>query len=611
MKVKTFLAAATVIGLAIGLPFGWQAGAQVSVIRQLPQSGVKQGIASWSEPYPDPTAARAIGQTRFSGRLSVGGRGGQDTAGEALYDVATDSRATLIQPLGLGGAFALDAAALRTRSATDENQNYSGSLSLDFERLQFDVSGSYSRSLKPVEDIEKEDTDAFMEASLSSGLLETLPMNLSYKSSWTERKDDAAQTESSRSDAITFKAAGTVGRIGLELGGTLDYKDDREEQSETLGTGGDLRITIPVLEALAIQATAIPNFNRSESATSTLSSTSLESGVGILWTMVEDLQTRLLASRVDSWAEGSGVTYEPYQTTWKGEIGLDYQPAVGLFAGPVYGIAKTTGGNLSHDFELPVGWRSEKGIVREISGSGAVNLTRTEEGARVKDAVDWGLTLSLVPVKNMSLSNNYLGGFLWEEGSESWNHKMQATFSHSPDPLLDYRAAFSLSNNQEEESEGLWEHQYQAGFTLKPQWNLKMYTVDVSEIFAVTNGSSGDDLLSTAALNVSIPIVAAVGTRYGAQWEWINRTAPGEDPGNNFRYTVGVSVAGEAVPFTFGTEYALSHGYRGVRHDVSSGLQVPFQRGFAMEGVFTLSSYDEEGQSSLPFLLGLNLVYEF
>lgn len=30
-----------------------------------------------------------------------------------------------------------------------------------------------------------------------------------------------------------------------------------------------------------------------------------------------------------------------------------------------------------------------------------------------------------------------------------------------------------------------------------------------------------------------------------------------------------------------------------------------------MEGVFTLSSYDEEGQSSLPFLLGLNLVYEF
>jgi len=611
MKNKTLLAAAAVIGLLIGLPFARQAGAQVSVIRRLPQSGVKQGVASWSEPYPDPSAARTIGESRFSGRISVGGRSGRDSAGETLYDVATDSRVTLIQALGPGGAFALDAAALRTRSAADENQSYSGSLSLDFERLQFDLSGGYSRSLKPVEDIDKEDTDTFVEASLSSGLLETLPMNLSYKSSWTERKDDAVQTESSRSDALSFKAAGTVGRIALELDGSLEYKDDREEQSETLGTAGNIRITIPLLEALAIQTTTIPNFNRSESATSTLSSSSLESGVGILWTVVEDLQTRLLASRVDSWADGSGVTYEPYQSTWKGEIGLEYQPAAGLFAGPVYGIAKTTGGNLSHDFELPVGWRGEEGMVREISGSGAASLTRSEEGARVKDALDWGLTLALVPVKSMSLNNNYLGGFLWEAGSESWNHKMETTFSHSPDPLLDYRAAFSLSNNQEEESEGLWKQQYQAGFTLKPQWNLKMYTVDVSEILEVTNGPSGDDLLSTAALNASIPIVAAVGTRYAAQWEWINRTAPGEDPGNNFRYTVGVSVAGETFPFTFDAEYAFSHGYRGVRHDVSSGLQVPFQRGFAMEGVFTLSSYEEEGRSSLPFLLGLNLVYEF
>jgi hypothetical protein len=465
MKIKPLLAAATVIGLAIG----WQVGAQVSVIRQLPQSGVKKGTASWSESYPDPTEVRAIGQTLFSGRISVGGRGGQDPNGEALYDVTTDSRIILIKPLGLGGVFTLDAAALRTRSAMDENQNYSGSLSLDFDRLQFDVSGGYSQFLKPVSDIDKEDTNAFVEASLSSGLLETLPMNLIYKSSWTEQKDDAVQTESSRSDALTFKAAGTVGRIGLEFGGLLGYKDDRKEQSETLGVGGNLRITIPVLEVLAIQTTVIPNFNRSECATSTLSSTSLESGVGILWTPVEDFQTRLLVSRVDSWAEGSGITYEPYQTTWKGDVELDYQPAVGLFAGPAYSIAKTAGGNLSQDFILPVGWRSEKRIVREVSTNWDASLIRTEEGARVKDAVDWGLTLSLVPVKSISLNNNYLGGFLWEEGSKSWNHKMEASFSHSPDPLLDYRASFSLSNNQEEESEGLWKHQYQAGFTLRPR----------------------------------------------------------------------------------------------------------------------------------------------
>lgn len=35
-----------------------------------------------------------------------------------------------------------------------------------------------------------------------------------------------------------------------------------------------------------------------------------------------------------------------------------------------------------------------------------------------------------------------------------------------------------------------------------------MYTVDLSDILAVTNGFSGDDLLSTASLTVLIPIVA-------------------------------------------------------------------------------------------------------
>jgi len=129
----------------------------------------------------------------------------------------------------------------------------------------------------------------------------------------------------------------------------------------------------------------------------------------------------------------------------------------------------------------------------------------------------------------------------------------------------------------------LWKQQYQAGFTLKPQWNFKIFAVDLSETLAVSNGSSGDDILSTAALNVSIPLLADVGTRYGAQWEWINRAAPGEGPGSNFRYIAGVSVAGQAAPFTFDAEYTLSHGYRGLRHDVSSGLEVPFQRGFILE----------------------------
>ena len=608
---RLLLLAAALMASSIAGPLCRRADAQVSVIRKLPDSGVKQGAATWREAYPEPQSVRASGAAELSGRLSVGGRGGQDPSGQTLYDFATDSRVTLIQPLGAAGALSVEAAALRSRSATDENQDYGGTVDLDFQRLQLGVSGGYSQSRKPVEDTDREEMDAFVEASLTSGLLETLPMNLSYRSTWTERKDDDVSTESSRTDAVTFKAAGSVGRIGVEMSGALDYEDDEEEQTTVLGTVGRILLTVPVADRLAVQATAVPNFNRSEDSTTSLDSTSLESGLGILWTVLEDLQTRLRASRVDSWAKGIGVTYKPYQTTWKAEAGLDYQPPAGLFAGAAYLLAKTTGGNLSHELVVPAGWRGERGTLREIAGSGAADFVRTEDGARVKDALDWNLSMSLIPKQQMTLNGDYLGGYVWEEGSESWNHKLEAAFAHSPDPLLDYRASASVSNNQEEESEGLWKHQYHAGFTLKPRWKLNMYTVDLSETVAVSNGSSGNDILSTAALNVTIPLAPAIGTRLGAQWERINRTAPGEDPGNNFYYVAGLSVAGQGAPFSLSVQYSVSHGYRGVRHDVGSELLVPFRSGFALEGVFSLSSYEEDGSGRLPFLGGLNLVYEF
>ena len=608
---RLIVLAAVMMSLSIAWPLCRRAEAQVSVIRKLPDSGVKQGAATWREAYPEPGSVRTSGVAELSGRLSVGGRGGQNPEGQTLYDVSTDSRVTLIQPLGVAGSLSVDAAALRTRSATDRNQNYSGTADLDFQRLQLGVSGGYSQSLKPIDDTDREDTDAYVEASLSSALLETLPISLSYRSTWTERLEDEVATESSRTDAVAFKAAGTVGRIGLEVDGALDYENDEDQAIEVLGTGGTIRLTVPIAEKLAVQATAVPNFHRNNTPTTSLDSTSLESGLGILWTVIEDLQTRLGASRIDSWADGSGVDFEAYQTSWKAELGLDYQPPAGLFAGATYGIAKTIGGNLTHQVLLPLGWRGQQGTLREVAGSGAADFIRSEEGDRVKDALDWNLTMSLIPRAKMTLNGEYLGGYVWDAGTESSNHKLEAAFAHSPDPLLDYRASASLSNNQEEESEGLWKHAYNAGFTLKPRWNLNVYTVDVSETVAITNSSSGNDVLSTAALNLTIPIAPEIGTRLGAQWERINRTAPGEDPGNNFYYSAGLSVAGESAPFSLNVQYSVSHGYRGVRHDVGSELLVPFRSGFALEGVFSLSSYQEDGDDSLPFLGGINLVYEF
>ena len=123
--------------------------------------------------------------------------------------------------------------------------------------------------------------------------------------------------------------------------------------------------------------------------------------------------------------------------------------------------------------------------------------------------------------------------------------------------------------------------------------------------------SSGPEVLSTAVLSTTIPITAEIGTSLGAQWERINQTTPDAGPGNSFQYTAGLSVAGETAPFTFNARYAFAHGYRGLRHDVSSDLLIPLPRGFTLEGVFSLSSYDEDGSATLPFLLAFNLIYEF
>ena len=70
-------------------------------------------------------------------------------------------------------------------------------------------------------------------------------------------------------------------------------------------------------------------------------------------------------------------------------------------------------------------------------------------------------------------------------------------------------------------------------------------------------------------------------------------------------------MAGKTAPFSLNADYAVAHGYRGVRHDVSSGIEVPLRGGYALDGEFTLSSYEENDDNKLYWIFSLNLVYEF
>jgi hypothetical protein len=583
--------------------------AQVTVIRTLPDTGEPQGSATWKEPYPDAERAISVGEPELSGRVSVGGRAGAEPDGERLYALTSDSAVALVQPLSADSALSVEATALRSRSPTERSQGYELTTGVAFERLQFELAGGYRDSLKPVEGVDSERAETTVGALLSSGFLETLPMSVSYESLWLEQERDGATEASSRSDELAFEAAGTAGRVGLELGGRLEYEEDWEEKTESFGTGADLVVSFPIAETLAVQALTVPNYNRSESEISTLESRSLEWGVGLLWSPGDELTTRVTGSRVDAWAEGSGVEVESRQVTYKAKSELSYEPPQGLFTTPSYAVSKTEGGNLAQDLELRAGWRSEGAIVREVAGTGTLELIRSDTGGRVTDALGWRADLAMEPASAMHIDNGYAGSYEWDEGSESWTNSLETSFSHAPASIMEYRASLSLSDRRADDD--VLKQQYHAGLTLKPQRRFKTYTADFSETVAIQNGGSGDDLLSTARLDTAVPFGENLATQYGVEWERINRTAPRKDPGSQFRYNAGLSVAEGPVPFSFTSSYAFSHGYRGVRHDLSSGATVPLREGFAMEGLFTLSSYEAEDESRLPFLLGLNLVYEF
>jgi len=608
MKRRRLMRALGAIGLLILLPIS--GAAQVQIIRRPPPSGEEPSQATWSDPYSNPAQARETGKTDLSGRISVGGQGGQDKAGDALYNFTSDSLVSLVQPLGGDALLTFDATVLRIQSAIKEDQKYDGTLSLDFERLQFETSGGFSQSLSETVDVDSEDSDARISAAVSSGLIETLPMSLEYQSVWVNREDQSIETESSRSDELAFKTVGTVGTLGVDLRADLEYEDDREEQSEGLGTAGKLTVSVPMREQLTMLVNLNPLYTRSETQTYELQSTSLESGLGVNWILQENFDTILQLSRVDAWNNGEGVSYESYQNSWKGGLGVNYLPREGWFAGPAYTYTKAVGGNAGHDLRLLLGWRGNEEL-REVSGKSSSTFIRSESGDRVKDALDWQLKAALLPADSMKMDGKYQGGYIRQSEGESWRQKMGVDFSHSPDPGLTYKGAVSLSTTREEEEDPLWEQQYAVALMVKPIINFTQYTVNASETLDVSNEATGDDVLSAARMKVAFPLYRDLSGRVGFDWEWINRTSIGGDPGNYFRYTAGLSVAGKAAPFSLKADYGLAHGYRGVRHDIKSGIQVPLRKGYALKGDFTLSSYEEDNENTLYWVLSLHLVYNF
>jgi hypothetical protein len=605
---------------------------EVTLIRKLPDSGDHQGEAQWSKPRPQP--GQMVGQTELSARIILGGQGGGDSAGEAVYDLYTDSTLSLAQPLGSAAMLNIGATALRKRHIDGREQSYSATVDLQAERWSLDLNGSYGDSDRRLTeasgvstvDVDKEDQDLLVASTLNAAFIPTLPMSLSYQHSRSRNEEDGSPIENTVIDAADFLAQGTLGRVGLELGGSVEHNVDGITDKETLGAGGNLSVNLPILPFLHLRPGIAPVFTRTDYHNvdeDYTRSTTLDTNLGFYFPLTDVFELRLVAGIANTWSSdriAGSVTEYPSQATWKGETGLEWQPESGAFTSASYSLGSTFQGgsespNQSHQGDLSLGWRNprQRGTLQVVEAGTDFSIQVDEDGNLDSADGHWNAGVDLQPVKTMSFSGSYTGSIDKSETPAVWTHQLASELSHAPDPLLNYQLAATVKDSFSEEIHDLTADGL-AQVTLLPQWNLKVYTVSLGENLAVSrelpDGAKAYVLAKTFS-SMAVPLASFLKVRYDFTWEWVNQTSEGGPPGNAFQHLTGLTLAGGELPFSMSTEYQIGHGFRGLRHDLRANLEVPFDRGFGLKGEASFSHYTEEGTTVSPFLFGLHGVYEY
>jgi len=607
--------------------------AQVTLIRKIPDSGENQVEAQWSKPRPQPE--QTVGQTEFSMRLILGAQAGGNAAREPLADVYSDSTLSLAQPLGNAASLNVAASALRKRRLDGKEQSYSAAVDIAAQKWSLNLNGSYGDRTQIVSeagglstaDVDKEDAELLITSTLNAGFIPNLPMSLSYRHDLMRQSETTSGTmeslEDTTSDSLDFMAAGTLGRFGLELDGSLEHSVDGITEVETLSSSGSLSVNIPVLPFLHLRPVLAPVFTKSEQIDGDYTlSTSLAGDLGLYFPLSEALELRLVAGLANTWSSErvSGVVSEdPSQAIWLGESGLEWQPEAGPFASLQYSLAAIyqTGAepNHSHRGTVSAGWRNpgEQSGLRTLEAGSDFSIQLDESGALDSAESHWNAAADFQPGENLTVDAAYTGSITKSESPAVWTHQLEGGLSHAPDPLLSYQLAATVADASVDQihtlqADGL------AQVTLSPVWNLKAYSITVGENLFYSRelpGQAEQDFLAKTFSSVAVPLGSAVKLRYEFSWEWINRISEGGPPGSAFLHLTGLTLSGVRLPFSLSTDYQIGHGYRGVRHDLTAGLDVPFKKGFGLKAEASVSHYREEDVPVSPYLIGVHGVYEY
>jgi hypothetical protein len=610
--------AAVILAIAACLPLA----AEVTIIAKVPESGNKRGDAQWTGPRPTAEQVVAGAGTSFTGHLSTGWSGRSDFEGSFLNDISTDSNILLVQPLGAESLMRIGLDGLRVTNPLGTEQAYSGDFSLVLPKLVLLLSGGYEDGVKEEGETFGTHQTTAVSGSLATNLLPTLPMSLKAS---VERKDqgelasledDPNVTEAEFRASGDFSAAGTLGRLSVDLSGSLSTGDEKFANTRNDTAGGGLTIGYPISDRFAIEAEVKPSYTKDSylDTGNESSSTALESALGIVFFPFDGFETGLYGGRTDTWATQDGPDADPdapsYVASMDGRVAAGYAADAGFRANTSYTLKRAPEFATTHRGVLELGYGSD-GVLRDLGGTGSIQLSVMDDGSESPLSGTWKTGFLIAPIQGMSLKAQYLGTANDSPVEENWQHSGVLALSQSVERWLELGVTGTLKE-QFRSSDRSFTQIYDGRVALTPTIRLKTYRLSVQESFTREEDTSDPSMISVLSAGLGIPLFPLLQTQYSFRWEWVNLTEPGGSAGNNFLHTTGLSFGGGTLPIALSGEYAISHGYRGLMHNLSSQLTMSFTERLALRSTANyLEETDSGGTAERDIIVAVFVSYDY
>ncbi len=596
---------------------------QVQIIRQLPPTGENQAQAQWGPPLPTAQAAPARA-VQVGGRISLGGAGGINDSGAQTLDAALEGNLSLLLPVGSTSSFTLTADAARHPGLDGLDQTYRAAMRLTLAAMQAEIGGSFHQQDASSVTGSTGDLEGDAHASVNLGFIPTLPISASYAFNRTiQNQSDFTGAFAQITDAIThtaqLKGTGTLGTVGVDTGANFSDVTDAARSMETTVFGGTVGVTVPLASFLKVFATILPKYNAtSYTQTGNASTnTSLEDDAGLLFPISDALAFRIGAGRIDQWSSQAGpsantdATVPPYSVTWKGLTGVDWKPATSLSAAATYGFGKTVSGPFVHSLDTSFGYQGDKdSFVKNILVTGSDTLSLDDSGVPVNNQASWNTSASIGSQDALGLTASYSGNASGVT-QPSLTNAGHLSFTHQVIPELSYGLGADLTQSSGPDLQPTFVQAYQAKVTVAPHFGERVVTFSADEALALDVALSPPLVVSRAGAGVMVPILSFLAARERFDWEWDSATAPGAAAGSAFKNAVGLTLSGQPLPFTLAVDYALSFGFRGLRHDGTVAANVAIGKAFSVTAALTISEYDQGAGSQVPFLATLSGAYSF